>query len=495
MKLRKIPHIPFSSKMTSSSSIKGKISDHSIIFSEMDSKKKVKTLLKSYLHSWQLKELEENKEVFYFDSKKGPLAICFLQESNKKKNQGHYQLLTPSLYGRARNFAGSIIGKFKVQNIKNLNVYGLEITEQIWGGIIVGIEMSSYHYVKKYNFKTALFNLSKDSEKVDIKKYIQLGYSTNLSRYLVDLPPGEKRPEDYAKLLKNLFYGKNNCKLTIWDEKKLKKERMGMILAVGGASVQPPRLVHLSYRPNKKTNEKPIAFVGKGITFDSGGLDIKPPSGMRNMKKDMGGSASLVGLANYIVNQKLNLNCDFYFALAENAVDAHSFRPGDVLESRKGLTVEIDNTDAEGRLVLGDALTVAAENKPKFIIDVATLTGAIKVALGAETGGLFSNSDELADQLLSQSQSAGEQVWRMPLLKEQRSKLSSPVADLANSSSGFGGAVRAAMFLQEFIGDTPWAHFDIYSWVDSANGPYFQKGGNGQLVQSLSFLVQELCEK
>ncbi len=493
MKFRSSPHTTLSSKISNTSTIKGKASDHLVLFSTVEHKKKVKSLLKGTLLPWQLKQIDENKELFYFDSKKGPLALCLLEPSNPKKNLGHYQYLTPSLYGLARNAIGTIINKFQVSKITNLKIHGLDISEEIWGGLSVGLEMSSYHYLKKYNFKTELFNLSK-SETPSIKKYIQLGHSTNLARFLVDTPPGEKRPGDYANFLKDLFYSKPNCKLIIWDEKKLKKERMGMMLAVGGASAQLPRLVHLSYRPNKNNKDKPIAFVGKGITFDSGGLDIKPPSGMRNMKKDMGGSASLVGVAHYIVTQKLNLNCDFYFALAENAVDAHAFRPGDVLESRKGLKVEIDNTDAEGRLVLGDALTVANEQKPKFIIDVATLTGAIKVALGAETGGLFSNDDELSDRLLSSSSQAGEQIWRMPLLKEQRSKLSSPVADLTNSASGFGGAVRAAMFLKEFIGNTPWAHFDIYSWVDSANGPYFQKGGNGQLVQSLSFMAQELAD-
>jgi leucyl aminopeptidase len=480
-------------KITTTSTLKTTTGDHGIILFSGKNRKKLKALLKTQLQSWQLKKLDENSDIKYFDGKRGPLAVITIEDQKADSNPGHYQILTPSNFGQSRDLIGQAIARFGLKKIKSLKLHGFGIDEEIWGGAMVGLEMSQYHFHKKFKFNCQLFNLEKDNPAPkSLKKYIYLGHGTNLSRYLVDVPPGNKRPMDYAKFLQTIFSGNPECKLTIWDEKKLAKEKMGMMLAVGGASAQAPRLVHLKYRSTKAKGKKPFAFVGKGITFDSGGLDIKPASGMRWMKKDMGGSATLAGVAHWVVSQKLPVNCDFYFAMAENAVDAHSFRPGDVLESRKGLKVEIDNTDAEGRLVLGDALTVASEDNPAFVIDVATLTGAIKVALGAETGGLFSNDDKLADQLLSHATRAGEQVWRMPLLKEQRRKLTSPVADLANSSGGFGGAVRAAMFLKEFIGKIPWAHFDIYSWVDSPQGPYLQKGGNGQLVQTLSMMVEGL---
>lgn len=494
MTFRKNPHIPLNTKVSTTNSLKITQNDYSIILSN-GHEKKLKSLLKAHLHSWQLKTISEKNEVQFYDGKKGPLTIIHLSKAEQKNYQGHYQILTPSLFGKARDLMGQVISKYSPDNISKLNIFGLGLDEQSWAGCLTGLEMAPYHFVKNRSLKIQLFQFEKNpnTQKL-IKKYIQLGQGVNLARYLVDLPPGDKRPGDYSEFLKDLFSEKANCKLTIWDQKKLSKEKMGMILAVGGASVQPPRLVHLRYRSPQAKGKKAYAFVGKGITFDSGGLDVKPPNGMRWMKKDMGGSASLAGLALWVVNQKLALNCDFYFALAENAIDAHAFRPGDVITSRKGLKVEIDNTDAEGRLVLGDALTVATEDKPEFVIDVATLTGAIKVALGAETAGLFSNNDALADKLLNSATHAGEAIWRMPLLKEQRELLSSQVGDLTNSASGFGGAVRAAMFLNEFVGNVPWAHFDIYSWIDSPRGAYLQNGGNGQLVQTLSFLLEELSE-
>lgn len=261
-------------------------------------------------------------------------------------------------------------------------------------------------------------------------------------------------------------------------------------MAVGQASMQEPHMVHIQYRGAGKA--KPIAFVGKGVTFDAGGLDIKPAAGMRLMKKDMGGSASVAGIAYWVIHSKAKINCDFYFAIAENSVAKESFRPGDVLTARNGKTVEIHNTDAEGRLVMADSLTVASEKKPKILIDIATLTGAIKYGLGGNVPGLFSNQDNLAECLLRSGQRHGDLCWRMPLIPEEKSRLKSDVADLVNCTNGYGGAITAALFLEMFTQNVPWAHFDIYAWAESAKGALAGAGGSGQIVQLMSdFLENE----
>jgi leucyl aminopeptidase len=211
---------------------------------------------------------------------------------------------------------------------------------------------------------------------------------------------------------------------------------------------------------------------------------------MRNMKKDMGGSAALVGLAVWLHRVRPVLAVDLYLAIAENAVGEKAFRPGDILQARNGKTVEIDNTDAEGRLVLADTLSVAAAadvpDRPSVLIDVATLTGAARVALGLKVGALFASSDELSAELVDAGQTAGDPLWRLPMVEAHDKELRSPVAALVNSStSRYGGAVTAAMFLAEFVEDIPWAHIDVNAWSETDDGPISGPGGNGQTVQCL----------
>ena len=210
---------------------------------------------------------------------------------------------------------------------------------------------------------------------------------------------------------------------------------------------------------------------------------------MRLMKKDMGGAASGVGLAYWVAHSNYGRACDFYLALAENSIDANAMRPSDVYRSRAGYLVEIDNTDAEGRLVLADVMDVAAKktakDEPEYLIDLATLTGAIKVALGADMAGLFSNNDKLADQIVKAGQVVGEPNWRMPLVQKYFASISSNFADFKNSADGFGGAITAALFLEKFCNNVKWAHLDIYGWVDKPTGSLSTAGGNGQAVQTL----------
>lgn len=422
-------------------------------------------------------------------------AQVYVLQAQFVESKNHYGYFTPSPYGMARDLVGTTLRKLLGASIKSLQIEIYGKSEDELKGLCVGVEMAAYqfkkHWPKSETLGTQIKIKSdlKNSAKM-ISEACAIGEGVNLARFFVDLPPNVLGPKAYAETLKGHFTGKAKTKVTVWNADRLKKEKMGLHIAVGQGSTDRSYMVHVQYRGAGK--EKPFAFVGKGITFDTGGLDIKPASAMRLMKKDMGGSASVAGLAHWVVASKQEINCDFYFAIAENAVSDLSFRPGDVLTSRSGQTVEIHNTDAEGRLVLADVMTVASEQKPQFLVDVATLTGAIKYGLGASTPGMFSNDDNLAESLLRCGQAAGDMFWRMPLVPEERSRLKSDVADMVNCTDGFGGAITAALFLEKFTGDVPWAHFDIYSWTTGPKGAIGASGGTGQVVQALAeFLAHQ----
>jgi leucyl aminopeptidase len=240
-----------------------------------------------------------------------------------------------------------------------------------------------------------------------------------------------------------------------------------MVHAVGRAATAAPRFLELEWG---NPDHPKIALVGKGITFDSGGLNIKGGDGMRIMKKDMGGAAHAIALAGLVMGAGLPVHLKLYVSAAENAISGNSFRPGDILPSRKGLTVEIDNTDAEGRLVLGDALARACEFDPDLLMDFATLTGAARVALGADLAPLYTDDEALAADVLAASARTGDPVWRMPLWDPYLSDLKSPVADLVNSGGSFGGSITAAIFLKQFVSAKSWAHFDIWAWRKAKYG-------------------------
>lgn len=247
----------------------------------------------------------------------------------------------------------------------------------------------------------------------------------------------------------------------VWDENKLKSENMGALLAVGSGSVNKPRLIHLTYKPQNPT--KKIAFVGKGITFDSGGLNIKPENYMATMKCDKTGACDVLGIIKGAAELNLNVEIHGFLAAAENMPSGSSYRPDDIIKARNGKTIEIDNTDAEGRLVLADALCLASELNPDVIIDIATLTGACAVALGNWRAGLFVNNDDLSNQLLNASKKSGESLWRMPHEDYHiEETLKSNFADLKNCGKRYGGAIFAAIFLSNFVSDNiSWAHLDI----------------------------------
>ena len=291
---------------------------------------------------------------------------------------------------------------------------------------------------------------------------IKYAEATALVRDLVNTPAADMMPTnlgDCAQTLADSFGGK--LKQIVGDD--LLNENYPTIHAVGRASIHQPRLIDLTWG-NK--NHPKITLVGKGVCFDSGGLDLKPSAGMRNMKKDMGGSAHVLGLAHLIMSHKLPVNLRVLIPAVENAVSNNAMRPGDVLTTRSGLTVEIDNTDAEGRLVLCDALTEADQDSPELIIDFATLTGAMRVALGTELPGFFSTCDDIATGITNAGNKISDPVWRMPLYQPYDDLFKSTLADMTNcSATPFGGAITAALYLQRFVNkETNWVHFDVMAF-------------------------------
>lgn len=299
--------------------------------------------------------------------------------------------------------------------------------------------------------------------------------ATALVRDLVNTPGADMGPAELEKAAERIAKA-HGGKLTVTKGEAL-EQGYPMIHAVGRAAAKhhAPRLIEIHWG---KADHPRVALVGKGISFDSGGLDIKPASGMRLMKKDMGGAAHVLALAQLIMESGLPVRLHCLIAAAENAISGDAFRPGDVLKSRKGLTVEIGNTDAEGRLVLGDALTKAGEEAPELLVDFATLTGAARVALGPDLPALYANDDALADDLLAGGIDRDDPVWRMPLWDGYADLLETDIADLGNAgSSSFAGSITAALFLKRFVPDgAAWAHFDTFAWRPSAK-PGRPKGG------------------
>jgi leucyl aminopeptidase len=418
----------------------------------------------------------------------------------------HYGLLNQSPYAYMRDRVGALWQAVKdVQGLKHLGIFFHQCTDEEVLGSLVGMELAGYKFTQVVKgrpahpaFKMTLFGVSQSL----IKDAKALGESVNLARHLVNLDAAKINPASYAQLVQDWFEGCADITVDVWGPERLVKENMHLHFGVGQGAAHKSHMVHLKYRPRGKQRlKRPLAFVGKGVTFDTGGLDIKPASGMRLMKKDMGGSATVVGLAHWLVASGCDVACDLYLGLAENAVDQLSFRPGDVITARNGLTVEIHNTDAEGRLVMADVFDVATdragESRPAALIDFSTLTGAMRVAVGTEIAGMFANQDRLADLALQAGAATGDPAWRLPLWDNYKSQLRSSFADLANASdSGFGGAISAALFLQRFVkGDLPWLHFDLYCWTDKATGAFADQGGTGQGVQLGVQLLQLIDER
>ncbi len=304
------------------------------------------------------------------------------------------------------------------------------------------------------------------------------------ARDLVNTPARDMTPAALAKAAEEMAK-EVGLEVTIWDEEQLAAGGFGGILGVGQGSVNPPRMIELVYR-GAAASQPPIALSGKGISFDSGGLSIKPADGMETMKGDMGGAASILGAMRAIALLKPKVNVIAAIPSAENMPSGSATRPGDVLRHYGGKTSEVLNTDAEGRLVLADALAFLSEKRPRAIVDTATLTGACMVALGEDVWGLFANDRALARELLAHGEATDEPGWELPLYRPYRKIIDSDVADVKNLGKRWGGAITAALFLADFVGDVPWAHIDIAgpAFADKA-GDFTSKGGTGVPVRTL----------
>ena len=323
---------------------------------------------------------------------------------------------------------------------------------------------------KKYELKPRVLVLKEE----DLKNILDLTQSLFLVRDLVNTPTSDMGPKEMAWVVEQLAKT-HKAQFEQWVGDDLLKHNFPAIHAVGRASASAPRLLSLTWGEERNPR---ITLIGKGVCFDCGGLDIKPAAGMRLMNKDMGGAAHVLGLAQWIMLRRLPVRLQVLIPAVENSIGPNAFRPGDVLTMRNGLTVEIDNTDAEGRLVLADALVKACEEHPDLIIDFATLTGAARVAVGPEIAAMFSNNDKLAALLIDASYKTKDPVWRMPLFAAYEDLLNSNIADLANSSnSPYAGAIIAGLFLQRFVNkSTPWVHFDVMAWNTSTK-PGKPEGG------------------
>jgi len=404
-------------------------------------------------------------------------------------------------YALARDLMGQVYAMFEPLMAEQINIDFGECTDASVLGSLAGLEMAAYDYRHcrdDRDSKLSIPGLCLKLSSTIVETAAAQGHAVNIARHLVNLPAADLNPQAYAGLIEEIFEDSTSSTVTVWDAERLKTEKLGLMLAVGNAAVHPPCLIHIRYR-RSGSPRKPVALVGKGITFDTGGLDLKPSAFMRMMKKDMGGSAALVGLADWLERTEFSHPVDIWLAVAENAVGEKALRPGDVITARNGRTVEIDNTDAEGRLVLADALTVAVseqnENRPAVVIDVATLTGAARVALGLQVGAMFATEKKLSDALYDAGLKSGDPVWPLPLIAAYKNELQSHVAQLVNSSaSRFGGAVTAAMFLAEFTEDVPWAHIDVNAWTNETLGPIKGPGANGQMVQCLINFLESGCE-
>ena len=446
-----------------------------------------------------LKTIKKEEEIFSFDISEK--QKCFVIKTKNKY---------PKYYPEE---VGGVFFSY-IKNVKNINKIdvladSLKLDKnnliKFSAEFILGFNLKSYTFNKyktlnkdRLNKKINLNIVSANIKKISnsYKYYDSIKEGVFLSRDLVSEPPNVLNPKKYTEEIKKL--SKFGLKVEILNEAKLKKLGMNSLLGVGQGSENETFLAVIKWNGAKKSFGKPLAFVGKGVCFDTGGISLKPAKFMEEMKYDMGGSAVVVGLMKSFALRKAKVNAVGVVGLVENMPDGNAQRPGDIVKSYSGKTIEVLNTDAEGRLVLADALTYTEEKfKPRFIIDLATLTGAIIMALGEEYAGLFSNNDELSKNIFKAGENVNEKVWRLPLHKNYDKLINSPIADVQNINyAGGAGSITAAQFLQRFIlNKTPWAHLDIAGMAFSKKAANLNPGGaTGFGIRLLNNLVKEYYE-
>ena len=472
-----------------------KISSNIVLF--VDEKFNIKSIKNnlsnsefSYINDL-LKTSDLKKKLFVFEvnSKKKIILISI------KKDLKNFDIenLGAEFYGRINHGKNS---EYYLDSDSIIQKY-----ENFIGHFLHGLKLKSYEFNKyktKKQKRLILINVLGNKNIPSVKnqlKFKALEEGIFLARDLVSEPGNILHPDEYTRRLNVLK--KDGLKVNIYDEKKLKKMGMNALLGVGMGSIRGSYLVTIEWN-GAKNNSSPLAFVGKGVTFDTGGYSLKPARFMEDMTYDMAGSAAVVGLMKSLALRKSKINAVGVVGLVENMVSGDAQRPGDIVKSYSGKTIEVLNTDAEGRLVLADALTYTEKKfKPKFIVDLATLTGAIIVSLGSEYAGLFSNDDKLSKQILNAGEKVEEKLWRMPLHKNYDKLMNSKNADMQNINYiGGAGSTTAAQFLQRFIlNKTSWAHLDIAGMAFSKYGGALNSGGaTGFGVRLLNKLIEENYE-
>ena len=411
----------------------------------------------------------------------------------KSKTSLDYEKLGSQLYIFLKN--NKIERSYFLSNSSFLT--NVQLEKLLHGAQLKSYEFDVYKTHKEKNEINKLYVVGEKTKKPNIlrNKLNSLLDGVILTRDLVSEPGNVLHPDEYAKRITKLR--KLGLKVVVYDQKKLKKMGMNALLGVGQGSVRGSYLVTIEWNGAKNKN-KPLGFVGKGVCFDTGGYSLKPAKFMEDMTYDMAGSATVVGLMKTLALRKSKINAVGVVGLVENMVSGNAQRPGDIVKSYSGKTIEVLNTDAEGRLVLADALTFTEEKfKPQFIVDLATLTGAIIVSLGSEYAGLFSNNDKLSKQLIDAGESVEEKLWRMPLNENFDKLINSKNADMQNINYvGGAGSTTAAQFLQRFIiNKTPWAHLDIAGMAFSKYGGALNSGGaTGYGVRLLNKLIEDNYE-
>ena len=398
-----------------------------------------------------------------------------------------------------RRASANLIKRLKRDKVKEVCIItpkrgelGYELSKAIAEGAILGnYTFDKYKSKKESEFRIEEVKIYRGDTK-GIEEGRIFAEAQNYARNLVNEPGNVINPITLAEEAKKLAeeYGLE-CK--IYDEKQIQEMGMLALYSVGKGSATPPRFIHITYKPKGKPKEK-IVIVGKGLTFDSGGLNIKPGDYMRTMKMDKSGACAVLGIMRAVAQLKPDVEVHGIIGAAENMPDGNAYRPDDIIKAKNGKYIEIDNTDAEGRVTLADALSYASELKPDKIIDMATLTGACMVALGEYTAGLFTNAPDFAEEIKKIAKKTGERVWELPMDDERlRKKIKNTVADVLNTGGRYGGAITAAMFLEEFVGEgIKWVHLDIAgpAWSKEEYG-YYTKGGTGFGVRTcLEYIMQ-----
>lgn len=447
-------------------------------------------------------------ETHDFKGKEGEITIVYSKGACEKRiallGLGERELVTTESLRRAYSSVTKVCLVKKITEVNVLMPMIPSVTsDDIVRGVSEGLLLPNYVFdqLKHESIqenpilllkRAVLIGVDKHAEAL-AKKYAKIAIGVYMARDLVNGNAEDVTAQHLAHVAKDLAKKLPRVKTTVFNKKRIEKEKMGLLLAVNRASQKEPAFIIVEYRGKERSKEH-IVMIGKGITFDTGGLTLKTHAGMETMRCDMAGAAAVLGTIHVAASLGLKVNLTAVIPAAENCIGSRSFKPGDVYKSSAGKTVEVTNTDAEGRLVLADAITyVKKKLKPTLIIDFATLTGAIQIALGSEASGMMTNDEALANAFVRAGSTTYERVWRMPLYDEYRELLKSAIADIRSTGGRGGGSIVAAMFLKEFVGKTPWAHFDIAgtAFNDEAKR-YLPKNGTGVGVRLMIDYLEQV---